>query len=1033
MQTRFRQNVIPEQKKQVFEKLVHDILQSLREEVQNDVSIDELILRHKQLERIDTKLRRKPEDVTKELIIEPILKFLGYKKLGRSSGSISTIERREADYTLEVHNERILIEAEPLNKDLFNVKGQGVEQVKSYLEKRSFRADLGIATNGFEWVLIKYDTKSYNFKQIDHTDLRSFFSVLRGQQNLVDATETLQKFFLNFAFEYILTASEEYARILEESKESITARFYEDYIRYVFGYDKRTGQQVKCLLTALKVPPNTEERSKRLFVITLMSRLIFIKFLEDKKLVRPGFLRTLLVSYRTSKIPSSFYRTYLQPLFYDVFNTPPNTRRPHILAISEFTGIPYLNGGLFREVVKDELQYDVDDDILEIIMEMLGKYLFTLEDNPNALNPDILGLVFEKTINYLTGEGTDRRKDLGAYYTPDDVTTYISKETIRNRTLAMIKDYLKDIGWKDTDIDQYESLEDFLDNIPLNPKTLKGIYERIREITVLDPACGSGHFLTSAMKELFHIRKILVASINMNMSNYEIKKDIITSNLFGVDIENSAVEIARLRLWLSLIEDLDVSSNGKDIETLPNIEYNIEEGNSLLGFTTPPTMEQMRLDDDITIRKVFREIDDLKQSFRMNPDPMKASEIKRAIDQKINVYNIALNRKLAANLASRHKLKFSSDEISAMNPFHWRLKFSDIFSRKEGFDVIIGNPPYVERSKLDYPTALFDTDECGNTYAYFFEIGLQILTAGGYIGLIVPISSICTDRMIPLQEMLKSNCSLLRTSNFDDRPSKIFEGLEHCRSSIIIGRKKDKGEMRPKIYSTKYNRWYSHERSKLFNNLQFVDCTKTVVPGIIPKISTKIELDLLLRLRKEPPLSTYLVNEGSKSKIIWYHNAPQYWIRAMNFIPTFEGKSADISSHVKKLYANDSKKRDQIISVLNSSLFYWFFVISSNCRDLTQREISNFNIDLDNMSSSNGALLMKYCAELMEDLKKHSIIKKTTYKKTGTVIYQEFYPKHSKPIIDKIDDVLANHYGLTEEQKQFVKTFDERFRMGEPD
>ena len=102
-----------------------------------------------------TRLNRKPEDVTEELIVDPILKFLGYQSLGKSSGSAGNIDQREADYTLQVNSERILVEAEPLNKQLYNVRGQGVEQLKSNLEKRSFRADLGIATNGFEWALLK--------------------------------------------------------------------------------------------------------------------------------------------------------------------------------------------------------------------------------------------------------------------------------------------------------------------------------------------------------------------------------------------------------------------------------------------------------------------------------------------------------------------------------------------------------------------------------------------------------------------------------------------------------------------------------------------------------------------------------------------------------------------------------------------------------------------------------------------------------------------------------------------------------------
>jgi hypothetical protein len=198
----------------------------------------------------------------------------------------------------------------------------------------------------------------------------------------------------------------------------------------------------------------------------------------------------------------------------------------------------------------------------------------------------------------------------------------------------------------------------------------------------------------------------------------------------------------------------------------------------------------------------------------LNPDPNKVKELKRKIDDLINTYNVSLDRRIAADLSVEYKIKHTPEQISKMKPFHWRLKFSDVFSKNIGFDIIIGNPPYIKRERIitEYPTVFLKTDTCRNTYAYFFEISLNLLNSGGYIGFIVPVSSVCTDTMMPLQEMLKSNCNLLKVSNFDDRPSKIFGDLEHCRSSIIIGRKKENENEPTKIYSTRYNRWYSEER-----------------------------------------------------------------------------------------------------------------------------------------------------------------------------------------------------------------------------
>jgi SAM-dependent methyltransferase len=554
-----------------------------------------------------------------------------------------------------------------------------------------------------------------------------FFAISIGQQNLSNLNEIINIFYTYFSAQYVLTSSDERSRTLEQIKENITSKFYEDYIRYVFGYDKKTKLVTKCLLGSLHAPENTSEKDRRLFVITLMSRLIFIKFLEDKGLVRSPFITHLQQTYKSNNIPLSFYRTYLQPLFYEVLNTPVYRRKQNIISVSEFTNVPYLNGGLFREVVNNEVNYDVDNDILDVIIATLEKYRFTLEDNDDALNPDILGLVFEKTINYLTGEGNDRQKDLGAYYTPDDVTTFIARETIQHKTFDIVKQYLREVKWKDSDIDQYTSLEDFLDNPPNNPKTVSEIYERIKIITILDPGCGSGHFLTSAMKQLLRIHISLLSSLGKEVNLFEIKKNIVTKSLFGVDIENSAVEIARLRLWLNLIEDLG-SGSINQIETLPNIEYNVDEGNSLIGFASPLKEEQkIVIGENTSSKQIFQDIDNLKRTYRMSSDPKEFKELKNKIEEKINNWNGILNQKFSAFLASDYKSRFSLNQIEQMDPFHWRLKFSEVFDRFGGFDIIIGNPPYIERSKLDYPTLFLQNDDCGNTYAYFFEVSLNNL------------------------------------------------------------------------------------------------------------------------------------------------------------------------------------------------------------------------------------------------------------------------------------------------------------------
>jgi hypothetical protein len=155
----------------------------------------------------------------------------------------------------------------------------------------------------------------------------------------------------------------------------------------------------------------------------------------------------------------------------------------------------------------------------------------------------------------------------------------------------------------------------------------------------------------------------------------------------------------------------------------------------------------------------------------------------------------------------------------------------------------------------------------------------------------------------------------------------------------------------------------------------------------------------------------------------------------MNFMPKFHNeKGQTVSVHNKELYISDNLGSvEEITAALNSSLFYWFFICTSNCRDLVEREIRNFPLDIKNMSPEMRQELKDLCKELMEDYKKHSRLKKTEYKRTGKVVYQEFHPKESKTILDKIDDVLVKHYELSEQEAEYIKNFDLRFRMGEQD
>ncbi|MER3525225.1 MAG: hypothetical protein C4326_14565 [Ignavibacteria bacterium] len=347
-----------------------------------------------------------------------------------------------------------------------------------------------------------------------------------------------------------------------------------------------------------------------------------------------------------------------------------------------------------------------------------------------------------------------------------------------------------------------------------------------------------------------------------------------------------------------------------------------------------------------------------------------------------------------------------------------------------GSDVIIGNPPYVEYSKVkkEYTVHGYSTESCGHLYAFVIERCFVILRIRGLFGMIVQLPIVCTDRMQPLQRWFLEASSSPWFANFDDRPAKLFDGLQHIRASIFTTQKGDAKAVT--VYSTSYNRWYSETRNVLFGLLCFESVGDYLMSGAIPKIGQHIAKLVRIRIGQCTSLGRHL--KPTSKHTIFFHNSPQYWIRAMTFVPYFwnERHGEQLSTQVQVLYASDKLDASATVASLNSSLFYWWFIALSDCRHVNLREIESLPLGLDRMSERTKSRLEELVTELMKDYKKHAVRKETEYKTTGKVIYDEFYPSYSKPIIDEIDCVLAQHYGFTDEELDVIINYDIKYRMG---
>ena len=591
---------------------------------------------------------------------------------------------------------------------------------------------------------------------------------------------------------------------------------------------------------------------------------------------------------------------------------------------------------------------------------------------------------------------------------------------------------------------------------------VKHFYKALLNVTILDPTCGSGAFLFAAMNILEPLYEVCIERMqefnetnnllfkeelaeiaNKYRSNiqYFIFKSIILRNLYGVDIMVEATEIAKLRLFLKMVAvvEVDRHADNMGLDPLPDIDFNIRCGNTLVGYATErQLLDDLNRDTDILqmeANQVFKEQLDNELAnvattyeifkdvqFTQETDMITFKNAKKDLIHRLNTLNELLNQRLYSATANGDY----DGWLDSYQPFHWLAEFYQIMHDKGGFDVIIGNPPYVEYSKARKIYRLenfgYTTLECGNLYAIVFERCLNITHPNSFSGMIVQLPIVCSERMKNAQILLSSRNSWIYT--FDDRPGKLFDNLEHIRATIFI----TTNNIGP-IFGTKYNRWYSETRNYLFQ-LQ-TPYSAIVLDGTIPKIGGKLASSIFSKISRQKSLANYYASKSSD--IIYYHNAPQYFARFSDFIPFFKNSQGEtvISSHVKPIFVRESRDTRLILSVLNSSLFYWYNLLCSNCRDLTLREISNFPISIDNINDSNKEGLMRLSQNLMRDFNKNANRKTANYKATGTVVYDEYFPKLSKSIIDEIDKVLAKHYGFTEEELDFIINYDIKYRMGD--
>ena len=862
--------------------------------------------------------------------------------------------------------------------------------------------------------------------------------------------------------------------------EKVTRRFYERFRTELTAF----GGFIEGI---------TAQGDREWYASLMLNRMMFVYFVQKQGFLDgdPDYLRNRLRMVQEQSGGRGrfqrFYRIFLLRLFHEGLGQPEADRVPDLAAL--LGKVPFLNGGLFdvHDLERGNPHIGIPDEAFERVFDFFDDYRWHLDERPhgedNEINPDVLGYIFEKYVN---------QKQMGAYYTKEDITGYISRNTVipflfdaarkECRTAfgpdAGVWRLLRDdparyiypavghgIAWNARDAQDPTRLDAPLDlpddiaagiadvsqrggwNAPapddcalptetwrevvarqqryrevhakleggevqeindlvtLNldvqrfagdviaqsegPELLRAFWHAMRDVSVLDPTCGSGAFLFAALNileplytaclegmrgflddqarsqrkrspsHLSDFRDVLAQVEEHPSERYFILKSIVLNNLYGVDIMEEAVEICKLRLFLKLVAQLE---SYDQIEPLPDIDFNIRAGNTLVGFTS---LDAVRQAMTVTLNGQHRMLsdEDRRTLDRINEDAEVASAAfnqfrwqqtmlggevtstdKQALRDRLRRLDDDLDSLLATEYGVDPKKAVAYDAWRASHqPFHWFVEFYGIMS-KGGFDVVIGNPPYVEYSKVkgEYAVKGYEAEPCGNLYALVMEQSGQLLCKSGRYGMIVPAGLLGLRETRKLRDLLFARFPHTLCSTFAIRPSKLFDGVDQ-RLCIVLA---DDTSATKVIKTTRYHHWTAEERVYLFELLSYIGSYRHSRLHRVPQLGSPIASQVIDALeRTAGKVVGSLYTHKQQGTLLHYHRSPRYWIRAMDFEQYFQSAARSRSvHHFRNLYLKDAKSAKTVGALLNSSLFFLWFVIVGNGRNLTGEDVTEFPV-----------------------------------------------------------------------------------------
>ena len=857
--------------------------------------------------------------------------------------------------------------------------------------------------------------------------------------------------------------------------ERVTKRFYEHFRKELNAF----GSFVEGI---------TSQGDRDWYASLMLNRMMFVYFVQKQGFLdaNVNYLRDRLNSVREHNGGGrfqQFYRMFLLRLFHEGLGQPEAQRAPDLAAL--LGKVPFLNGGLFdvHDLERVNPGISIPDEAFERVFDFFDSYRWHLDERPyredNEINPDILGYIFEKYVN---------QKQMGAYYTKEDITGYISRNTVipflfdaarkecpvaftrgggvwgllrddpdryiypavahgvtwnareaenpmrlntpfdlPRRIAVGINDVSQRGSWNDSAPDDYAlptetwreivarrqrhaqvraklakgKVHEINDLITLNldieqfakdviaqsegPELLRAFWHAVRDVSVLDPTCGSGAFLFAALNVLEPLytaclegmrgflddlkrtkrphhpevlrdfRDILHQVDKHPSERYFILKSIVLNNLYGVDIMEEAVEICKLRLFLKLVAQLE---SYDQVEPLPDIDFNIRSGNTLVGFisldavrqamtATPDGQRRALFDEDLAaLARIEEEAEVASRAFDLfrKQQTSLGGEVTAQDKSDLRQRLESLDKELDRYLASEYGVDVTKPSAYAAwqtshQPFHWFVEFYRIMSGG-GFDVVIGNPPYVRARSIKYSLRSTAGQSFPDIYAYVLIQSLLIRQSKGRCGFIVPLS-ICFSRAFrELRQVLTRNGSNW-LSSYDNIPAALFSGVGQ-RCAIWMNDARDHT-----LQTTRLYRWRASYRPNLLSNVTYVVAPDYLRPDHfgIPRLSNDQEKKLLRLHVKTANNARQSISDRHPESQLGFSPTARNFISAYVKAPPVLNANDRVPLNASSGAAINLRYRGDAFTALAATagdVFFWYWLVRGDGFHVTNWLISDF-------------------------------------------------------------------------------------------